>query len=105
MTHYKSFLPKVGGEGGVNGKNGHSNAFRLLPICPKDLWLYSFKIYGFILHDYMLAHGFSISCSLFKKFSTFLHWEVQHRSSIQSIVDYLDDLYLIEVSPRMNVRN
>ena len=34
--------------------------------------------------------GCSLSCSLFEKFSIFLHWELSRRSELESI-HYLDD--------------
>ncbi|VDI62543.1 Hypothetical predicted protein [Mytilus galloprovincialis] len=38
-----------------------------------------------------MAMGCSISCNLFNKFSTFLHWLVVERSGVKSLVHYLDD--------------
>ena len=83
------------GEGALMAKMDVSNAFRLLPICPQDFCLLGFKIADLYYIDKCLPMGCSISCSLFEKFSTFLHWEVQHRSNIESIVHYLDDFLFI----------
>ena len=38
-----------------------------------------------------MAMGCSISCNLFHKFSTFLHWLVVERSGGKSLVQFLDD--------------
>lgn len=64
-------------------------SLRLLKNC-----LLGFEILNSYYKDECLPMGCSISCSLFEKFSTFLHGEVQHRSNIQSIVHYLDNFFI-----------
>ena len=41
--------------------------------------------------DKCLPVGCSISCALFEKFSTFLHWVVEKKSGISTLDHYLDD--------------
>ena len=37
----------------------------------------------------------SLPCSLFEKFSTFLHLELSRRSELESIIHYLDDFLFV----------
>lgn len=73
------------------GKMDISNAFRLLPIRPEDFSLLGFKFLDKYYVDKCLPMGCAISCALFEKFSTFLHWSVEQHSNLNSIVHYLDD--------------
>lgn len=50
-------------EGALMAKMDVSNAFRLLPICPKDFCLLGFKILDSYYIDKCLSMGCSISCS------------------------------------------
>ncbi|XP_062597918.1 uncharacterized protein LOC134259342 [Saccostrea cucullata] len=73
-----------------------SCAFRLLPVCPQDFCLLGFQHSGAYYIDKCLPMGCSLSCSLFEKFSTFLHWELAQRSKLKSIIHYLDDFLFFE---------
>lgn len=75
------------------GKMDISNAFRLLPIRPEDFSLLGFKFLDKYYVDKCLPMGCAISCALFEKFSTFLHWSVEHHTNLNSIVHYLDDFF------------
>lgn len=70
------------------GKMDISNAFRLLPIRPEDFSLLGFKFLDKYYVDKCLPMGCAISCALFEKFSTFLHWSVEQHSNLNSIVHY-----------------
>lgn len=79
------------GCGALMAKRDIKSAFRLLPIHPDDFHLLGIKIDGKYYVDRMLPMGLSLSCSLFEKFSTFLHWLVSYKSNLNSLDHYLDD--------------
>lgn len=83
------------GEGALLAKMDISNAFRLLPVCPQDFCLLGLKHADLYYIDKCLPMGCSLSCSLFEKFSTFLHWELSRRSELESIIHYLDDFLFV----------
>jgi hypothetical protein len=83
------------GKGALLGKMDISSAFRLLPVCPEDFCLLGLKHSVLYYIDKCLPMGCSLSCSLFEKFSTFLHWELSRRSNLGSIIHYLDDFMFI----------
>lgn len=94
-VHYTSFdstvrMIKELGKGALLGKKDISSAFRLLPIRPED-----FSLLGFYFNNYYfdkcLPFGCSIACATFEKFATALHWIVQDRANIDTLVHYLDD--------------
>lgn len=65
-------------------------AFRLVIVNPADFDLgiqFDNKYYI----DKCLPMGCAISCSLFEKFSTFLHWVVKSKSGLGTLDHYLDD--------------
>ena len=37
----------------------------------------------------------AISCNLFEKFSTFLHWELQRQVGVGTVFHYLDDFLFL----------
>ena len=73
------------------GKNDISSAFRLLIVNPADFDLLGICFDGKYYIDKCLPMGCSISCSLFEKFSTFLHWLVEVKSGLKTLDHYLDD--------------
>ena len=79
------------GSGALMAKRDIKSAFRLLPIHPDDFHLLGIKVDGKYYVDRMLPMGLSLSCSLFEKFSTFLHWLVSCKSNLESLDHYLDD--------------
>ena len=79
------------GRGVKLGKTDIKSAFRLLLVNPSDFNLLGFKFQSEYYIDKCLPMGCSISCSLWGKFATFLHWAVVERSGIKSIDHYLDD--------------
>ena len=72
-------------------KLGISQAFRLLIVNPADFDLLGIMFEGKFYINKCLLMGCAISCSLFEKFSTFLHWLVQIKSGIDTLDHYLDD--------------
>lgn len=62
------------GKGAEIAKIDIRKAFRLLPINPADFDLLGITFDGKFYIDKNLPFGCSISCSLFEKVATFLHW-------------------------------
>lgn len=87
------------GRGALLSKTDVKSAFRLLPISPADFSLLGFKVMvnmenkmvTYYFFDKMLPFGSSISCALWEKFATFLHWLVVATSHNSDILHYLDD--------------
>jgi len=73
------------------GKIDIKQAFRLLTVHPADFDLLGIKFENQFWIDKNLPMGCSISCYLFEKFATFLHWLVQKQSGLSSLDHYLDD--------------
>ena len=67
------------------------NAFRLLRVFPGDLDLLGLKIDDKYYINKCLSMGCSISCNIFEKISTFLHWLVEKKSGLSTLDHYLDD--------------
>ena len=79
---------------GINAKIGKKDiksAFRLLRIYPGDFDLLGFKLENYYFIDKCLPMGYSESCCLFEKFSTFIQWVVKNESSSDNVDHYLDD--------------
>jgi hypothetical protein len=62
------------GKGGKLAKTDIKNAFRLLRVSPSDFDQLGFSFDNKFYFDKCLLFGASISCSLFEKISTALHW-------------------------------
>jgi hypothetical protein len=73
------------------GKIDIRQAFRLIIINPPDFDLLGIMFDGKYYVDKCLPMGCSISCTIFEKFSTFLHWVVEKKSGISTLDHYLDD--------------
>jgi len=73
------------------GKIDISQAFRLLIVHPSDFDLLGIYFEGYYYIDKCLPMGCAISCSLFEKFSTFIHWLVEQKSGLKTLDHYLDD--------------
>ena len=67
------------------------SAFRLLKIWPGDFDQLGFSFDDKFYFDKCLPMGASVSCSLFEKFSTALHWYTASLSPHKNILHYLDD--------------
>ena len=79
------------GKGALLGKIDISQAFRLLIVNPADFDLLGIHFDGMFYIDKCLPMGCAISCALFEKFSTFLHWAVAAKSGLDTLDHYLDD--------------
>ena len=73
------------------GKVDMKNAFRLIRVYPGDFHLLCYKFKDKYYIDKCLPFGCSISCSIFEKLSTFVHWLTVKQSGLQSMEHYLDD--------------
>jgi hypothetical protein len=71
------------------------SAFRLLIVNPADFDLLGIKFDNMYYIDKCLPMGCSVSCNLFKKFSSFVQWVVETRCGLHSIDHYLDDFILV----------
>ena len=83
------------GQGTLLAKTDLKSAFRLLPIYPGDFDLLGIKFDGKYYFDKCMSFGSKLSCALFNKFSTFLHWLVNKKSNNQNSFHYLDDFLLV----------
>ncbi|VDI63102.1 Hypothetical predicted protein [Mytilus galloprovincialis] len=81
------------GIGAKLAKMDIKTAFRLLPVYPGDFDIYYFKIEDEYYIDKAMAMGCSISCAIFEKFSTFLHWVLKSKSGSNNIDDLDDFLF------------
>ena len=77
--------------GALLAKADIKSAFRLLKIWPGDFDQLGFTFDGKFYFDKCLPMGASLSCSLFEKFSTALHWYTASCSPHKNILHYLDD--------------
>ena len=73
------------------------SAFRILPISPADFDLLGITFQEEYYFDKMLPMGASISCALWEKFATVLHWIAQQESGDENILHYLDDFLFVEL--------
>ena len=79
------------GKGGKLAKTDIKSAFRLLRVSPSDFDQLGFSFDNKFYFDKCLPFGASISCSLFEKFSTALHWFTEQKTGNKDILHYLDD--------------
>lgn len=79
------------GKGALLAKADIKSAFRLLRIWPGDFDQLGFSFSGNFYFDKCLPMGAAVSCSLFEKFSSALHWYTEFCSQDKNIIHYLDD--------------
>ena len=84
-------LTKRIGHAGKLAKADVKSAFRLLRVSPSDFDQLGFIFNNKYYYDKCLPMGASISCSLFQKCSTALHWFTEVKSGNENILHYLDD--------------
>lgn len=76
----------------LRDKKDIKSAFRLIPEATTDFELLGFKFQNKYYFDKMLPFGAAISCAVWEKFATSLHWIIQSKSRNPSILNYLDDV-------------
>ena len=74
-----------------HAKADAKSAFPLLRVSPSDFDQLGFIFNNKCYYDKCLPMGASISCCLFEKFSTALHWFTEIKSGNENILHYLDD--------------
>ena len=84
-------LLKYHGKGSLMSKTD----YRLVPINEKDHDLLGFTVDGKFYYDKTLPVGLSYSCNLFEKFSTSIHWLVDHKLESAGYVHVLDDFLFV----------
>lgn len=67
------------------------NAFRNLPVHPRDFHLLGFTFMENFYFDKALVFGASISCAIFERFARFLEFCVKSKMSSGELIHYLDD--------------
>ena len=87
------------------GKKDIKSAFRLLRIYPGDFDLLGFKLENGYFIDKCLPMGYSESCCLFEKFSTFIQWVVKKESNSKNVDHYLDDFLFSGKSNTQDCQN
>lgn len=90
------------GAGTLLAKSDIKSAFRLIPVAKNDFELLGFKFQGKYFFDKMMPFGASISCAIWEKFATALHWIIQSSSRNPHILHYLDD-FLFAGPPNSNL--
>ena len=76
-------------------KTDMENGYRLVPINERDHDLLGFTMEGKFFYDKVLPMGLSYSCNLFEKFSTAVHWVVEHKIRSSGCVHVLDDFLFV----------
>lgn len=109
-VQYSSFdnavsIVKKLGYNAIIAKMDIKSAFRLLPCYPGDFNLLGFKIGSEFYIDKCMPMGCSISCSIFEKFSTFLHWLTQHEAGSSDLDHYLDDFFFAGLAETSDCQN
>ena len=79
------------GRGSLIAKADIQDAFRLIPIRPKDHHLLGFTFDDKFFYDLCLPMGSSGSCFLFERFSSAPRWALQAKYSVSDLVHILDD--------------
>lgn len=79
------------GSGAYLAKSDIKSAFRLIPVSSTDFDLLGFFFNNAYYYDKMLPFGCKISCAIWDRFASFLHWLTQVHAQNLSILHYLDD--------------
>lgn len=100
-VHYASIddavrLIRRTGRGCALAKTDVKNAFRLIPVSPRDYNLLGIFWQGQFYYDRCLPMGCASSCKIFESFSSALEWIGRHKLGIPGILHILDDFLIIE---------
>ena len=76
-----------------------STVFKLIPIHPSDHELLGLSIEDKFYYDKTLPMGLSYSFNLFEKFSSAVHWIVEHKLNAPGCVHVLDDFLFVGPCP------
>ena len=100
-VHYASIddairLIRRTGRGCVLAKTDVKNAFRLIPVNPKDYDLLGMFWKDQFYYDRCLPIGCASSCKIFETFTSALEWIARHKLDVKGILHILDDFLIIE---------
>ena len=82
------------GQGCFMVKEDFKSAFCNVPICFSNLSLLGIKVQGQFFIDCCLPFGAAVSCQVFEKIVTLIHWIAQKRAGY-AFVHYLDDFFTV----------
>ena len=82
-------------------KSDVRNAFRILPVHPRDYPLLGFKWRGKYYYDLSMPMGCSIACKVFEALSSALQWILRTKFGVSRVVKVLDDFLFIESSRQL----
>lgn len=85
-------LQKIG-RGTLMVKTDIESAFRLIPVHPEDYHLLGFQWDGAFYYEKVMVMGCRSSCQIFEKFSSALHWIMEHKYTARGVVHILDDFF------------
>ena len=94
IDHIINLVQKFG-VGALIAKADIEDAFRIVPIYPKDYHLLGFKYDNKFYFDKSLPMGCSISCQTFERFSCALQWILVHHFQISGMSHILDDYIFV----------
>ena len=83
------------GHGCFLAKCDIASAFRIIPLCPEQYYLFGFEWRNEYYYDKCLPMGCGSSCNIFETLSTALHWVACTKLAIQFLVHFLDDFLLV----------
>lgn len=83
------------GQGTLMAKTDIEHAYKIVPIHPDDYELLGFQVDNLFYYDRTLPMGLSYSCQLFEKFSSSIHWILNHKFNIEGCVHILDDFLFL----------
>ena len=93
-------LIRAAGTGCFLSKTDIKNAFRIIPVHPKDYNLLGIKWHDQYYFDKCMPMGCSSSCRTFELFSSALEWVAQKKLHISHIIIHLLDDFLIVAASR-----
>ena len=94
LDHIVALVQKFGKDSLIS-KVDIEDAFRIMPIHPKDYNLLGFMFREKIYYDKCLPMGCSTSCQTFEKFSQAIQWLLQNHFKIAGISHILDDFIFV----------
>lgn len=83
------------GKNALLAKTDLESAFRLVPVHPQDYELLGMMFEGLYYYDRCLPMGCAISCQLFEKVSSALHWVMGNYFKTPKVVHVLDDFLFV----------
>lgn len=100
QVHYDSIdtvlsLVHQYGMGSLMAKTDIKDAFRIIPVNPKDYHFLGFTWKGQFYYERCLPMGASSSCQIFEKLSTALQWVMLNKLEAGGMSHMLDDFFFI----------